>query len=262
MIEAFKTLNFKELLTQNEFMMKNLFFDIFRALLLGLRSPPPTFLIDLILEYIEICFSIAKNEDIDQLLRITLQFIKHIDNVPQNASFFERILTQIIQASPKLIKMIEEDTTDFYLEIIEELVIVGLSPQVLDYPSYLVELYSTLSKNEQNGIPIEVAFRLKSSIFSIYTTLLLLALEKGVYKLSDFEFCVRSILNEIFGNNDKTTVKHFMRIKTQCMSLLNRFLLLDSDAILALISKGLVSSLSVGNFPPNVSFEHDVYQLG
>jgi hypothetical protein len=187
MIEAFKTLNFRELLVQNEFMMKNLFADIFRSLLLGLRGPPPGFLVTLILEYIETCFAIAKKEDIDGLLRITSHFLKNIESTPENAVFFDRILLKIVAAGPKLTKIIEEDTTEFFLEIVEEFIIIGLSPQVFDYMAYLIDLYQTLSKTEQTGIPLETSFKLKSSVFSIYTTLLLLALEKGTYKLADFE---------------------------------------------------------------------------
>ena len=172
---------------QNEFMMKNLFADIFRSLLLGLRGPPPGFLVTLILEYIETCFAIAKKEDIDGLLRITSHFLKNIESTPENAVFFDRILLKIVAAGPKLTKIIEEDTTEFFLEIVEEFIIIGLSPQVFDYMAYLIDLYQTLSKTEQTGIPLETSFKLKSSVFSIYTTLLLLALEKGTYKLADFE---------------------------------------------------------------------------
>lgn len=141
----------------------------------------------LILEYIETCFAIAKQEDIDGLLRITSHFLKNIDNTPGNASFFDRILLKVVQAAPRLTKIVEEDTTEYFLDIVEEFVIIGLSPEAFDYLGYLGELYQTLSKNEQLGIPLETALKLKSSILSIYTTLLLLALEKGAYKLADFE---------------------------------------------------------------------------
>lgn len=167
--------------------MKNLFADIFRSLLLGLRGPPPAFLVGLILEYIEICFSIAKSEDIDQLLRITVHFLKNIENTPENGQFFERVLMKVVQAGPKLTKIVEEDTTDYFLEIVEEFITIGLNPQVFDYPAYLVQLYTTLSKTDDGAIELETAFRLKSTIFSIYTTLLLMALEKGEYRLADFE---------------------------------------------------------------------------
>lgn len=175
------------MVVKNEFMMKNIFGDIFRSVLFGLSGQPPGFLINLIIEYIEVCFHTAKQEDIDGLLRITVHFIKNIDNIPQNEVFFQRVLIQVIQLAPKLTQIVEEDTTDFFLEIIEEFVIVGITPQMFDYNAYMIQLYTSLSKTMVHLVPIDMIFKLKSSLFSIHTTLLLLALEKNTYKFSDFE---------------------------------------------------------------------------
>lgn len=187
MIDAFRFLNFKELIVQNEFMMKNLFADIFKSLLFGLKDSPPFFLINLIVEYVEICFNMAKTEDIDSVLRITVHFLRNIENKPENKPFFERILAKVVQSSAKLTKMIEDDTTEFFLEIIEEFLIIGINSPNFDFHAYLIQLYTSLSKTMANVIPIETIFKLKASIFSVLTTLLLLSLESNTYKLSNFE---------------------------------------------------------------------------
>ena len=168
-------------------MMKNLFADIFRSLLLSLKGPPPGFLVNLILEYVEICFNIAKKEDIDALLRITVHFLKHVEYTPANHPFFERILAKVVQSAPKLTKIIEEDTTEFFLEIIEEFILVGLDSRVFDYRGYINSLYTTLSTTVDECVPIETIFKLKACILSVHTTLLLSALEKKTFMLSDFE---------------------------------------------------------------------------
>lgn len=186
MVELFRAVSFKDLLSNNEFQLKTVFGDIFRALLLGLSGPPPPFLVNLILEYIEICFVLAKKEETDCLLRITAHFLKNIDNTPQNQAFFERVLLKIVQSAPKLTKIIEDETTEYFLEIIEEFIIVGVTPQMFDYGSYLTELYTSLS-NPNTLVPLDICFKLKSSILSIYTTMLLLDLEKNTYNVANFE---------------------------------------------------------------------------
>ena len=227
MIIYFKQLNFKELITQKEFMMKNIFYDIFRALLMGLNRQPPVFLVELMLEYLEVSYSITKKEEIDSLIRNTAHILKSIDQTPENGFFFERLLNIIISISPKLTKIIDEDTTETYLEIVEEFIIIGVNPQAFDYIGYLRKLYETLSETENGKIELTTSFKIKSSILSIYTSILLLDLEKNRFNFGNFENCATTILSELFRNNQHSTVKYFLNLKTQVVSLLNRFLIIE-----------------------------------
>ena len=73
------------------------------------------------------------------------------------------------------------------------------------------------------------------------------------------KFCVSSILNELFTNNDKSTVKFFMNIKTQTMGLLSRFLIIESEALLPFIQKSWLRSIRFGSFYEHVFVEHELY---
>merc|ERR1719322_2355242 len=140
--------------------MKNIFGDIFKAILLGLNISPPPYLIDLMATYLEVCFETSKKDSIDSVLRITVHFIKNIDNTPENMIFFQRIFVKFSAIAPKIAQIVEEETTEYFLQIIEEFMLIGVSFTSFDLNAYLVALQNRLS--EENLMPLPTCFKLKT----------------------------------------------------------------------------------------------------
>ena len=185
-MESFQQLDFMKLITEKEYMMKNIFYDIFKSILIGLNRQPPLFLVKLILNYLNASFCVSKKDELDSLLSNIAFFIKSIDQTAENSFFFEKVFEIVLKIFPKLAQTVKEDTTETFLEIIEEFIIIGLGPQVFDYNSYIRNLYNLLSADD-GLIDLSVCFKLKSSILSIFTTLFLISLEKQNFVFSNFE---------------------------------------------------------------------------
>lgn len=185
-MESFQQLDFMKLITEKEFMMKNIFYDIFKAILIGLDRQPPLYLLQLILDYLNASFCVSKKDELDSFLSNTAFFIKSIDQTADNSFFFQNVFEIVLKIYPKLAQTIKEDTTETFLEIVEEFIIIGLGSEVFDYNSYVKNLYNLLSADD-GLIDLSVCFKLKSSILSIYTTSFLISLERQNFVFSNFE---------------------------------------------------------------------------
>jgi hypothetical protein len=166
--------------------MKPVFGDVFRYFLAGLNKSSPTSILNLIMNYIDICFDTINEEESLSLLAFVGIFLRCLENVPSNGFYFQKCLSRLLQNMPMLTKLIEEDTTPSLLTLIEEFIMLGTPFQTFNLPDYLISLYSILA-DESKGICIETSFIIKTSILSLFMTMILISLEANNFQLANYE---------------------------------------------------------------------------
>ena len=96
------------------------------------------------------------------------------------------MLARLLQNINVFTKCIEEDTTSNFLNIVEEFLLLGTPFDTFNLPTYLINLYQILS-DETRGIPIETVFIIKSNLFSVFTTMILLSLETKTFTFENYK---------------------------------------------------------------------------
>lgn len=185
-INALQNLNLQAIISRNASLMKPVFADVFRYFLAGLHHTNPTSILNLIMNYIDICFDTLEQEDNSSLLKFLGVFLRALENNSETSYYFQRVLARLLQNINVFTKCIEEDTTSNFLNIVEEFLLLGTPFDTFNLPTYLINLYQILS-DETKGIPIETVFIIKSNLFSVFTTMILLSLETKTFTFENYK---------------------------------------------------------------------------
>lgn len=179
---ALRDLDISSIIERNPAVMKPTIADILNYLILGFSEQQSNVIFILAVEFICICVSSFENEDATTLLRFTCLTLRHMKSVTDNTDKIQIVKNQFLNSFNKFYAIVDADIYVSMLAIIEELILMGLNPVELDYWKVLTTFYSDCSKFDAHDSNL-----LKCSIFSIYTTLFLIAKENNQFSMAAFE---------------------------------------------------------------------------
>ena len=233
-ILAFKDLNINLLISKNSKLMSPIIMDILKSLVFAFSDKQSDFILDLCLNFIKLCNDNFDEDNINNFLKFWLVCLKNTYDLPKNQNRLSILINLFYDNLKKFSKYFEEEIISNILAMLEEILLVGDKSKLNIFLQYIEETYKKANEFEE-----ESSKTLKSSIFGIYSTYLLITLNENNFQLKNFEFCLKAVLTEIIEitqNNNKNHLRSQSTLITQTISLLNRFLLNNPKEIISYIS--------------------------
>ena len=181
-VNALRKLDIISIINKQPKQMKPMINDILSILIINLKNSNSFFIYDFGVDFIDICLRSLDNDEADMILNFIGLFLRNIENDGQYAQKIDKVKTQFLVYFNKFYSLQQADIHDLLLVVLEELILMGLKESEFDYYSAL----ETFFKDCPNFQPDEVDL-LKSSIFSVYTTLLLMTKENDTFSFNKFE---------------------------------------------------------------------------
>ena len=184
-IQILGTLNLKQIIDRNSEIIKPVFGDIFRYLIIGSQDKSHNSIFNLAMSYIQICFDTLKVEDQTSVFQFVGLFLRTLSNDASNSVYFQEILNRVLRISNSVIQMGEEDTISSLLSIFEEFILLKIDPSIFHIPSILIELFNKI-RNKDNSIPLETVYNIGTSVLSVFTTCLLIDLDSNSFNVNKY----------------------------------------------------------------------------
>ena len=181
-INALKSLNITDIVNKEPKLMKPMMNEIISHLIVNFLDKDNAFVFDFALQFINLCLDSFDNEEADVILKFIGLTLRKLNGDSQNNPQIKQIKDWFLLYFNKFYSLQQSEVHDLLLILMEELILSGLNISDFDCFGVLMKF----SEDCQN-FTSEESDLLKSSIFSVYTTLLLIAKESNSFSFANFQ---------------------------------------------------------------------------
>lgn len=205
--------------------------DTFKNLIIETKDSQNLSSVELFVKVFEALIESDDAEKIEDALNFGLVLIKNVIDLNKYGNHMKQIYS-IFQAKFKIWeKVIQSGLTDNFLKFIEEFLLIGIPKEDFGLMAFLEKVYS-----KSKTFSFDDLLCIRSAVFSVYTTLLLISLESKSLDLANFEACLKMVIEEIVNENFDAANRRSVVLKTQVVSLFARFVLADPAKIWKYVS--------------------------
>ena len=226
----FNNLPLEEIIQRNSNIMKSVFAEIFKKILIG--SPNPTFIFSVSWRFLQCGLQVLDADEADIIIGFWLTFLRQIDvnRSPLDQEILVKMFELFGAKYQKLWRFADkEENFSGLLLLLEEYLLAGYPFEGIN--EFLRTVYDKCCKGDKVRCN-----RLKTDFFSVIMSYFLMKQVNNKLEEADLKGYLEMSYSEMCQNNENLTLKSEIQLKNQVTALFCRMVLINTEAVFSFIT--------------------------